>query len=428
MDDPMSVFWMAFEDVKEYFSAVEICRVHAGWFESRTQVWLQSGVGPGEGIDITVFRNTQVDIALWQEKHINREAAMNAKGVNIDVGFAVLRKRGLGEDGQSDYDFVDYIIRDRSDDVSEEMFLEAGHVYRVVPVSFALSQEYSPRRCTVAVHSIQKVETAKATLSWRDIAWATFEGTRKKGKKRPIENAATGVTTWQLNEGAGTNFVVENSSDVLAAVQVDASESIGCVSTRDTFDAVVALPPKSRQVVIGTAFKLGATRAGTMVAAVGLPGDAAGFAIAGDGMHEPLPLVPASRPTRPADEEIIKRAPPPAAEPQKRGVPRASSAADLDNENEEMLRLAMEMSMGGAGGTDSANMEVEDDELAAAMKLSMQASEAPAAPAAPAAAPAGGAKANLKERVKELFQEYVKSGMPPNDAAAKALADAQAGK
>ncbi|OLQ03665.1 hypothetical protein AK812_SmicGene13336 [Symbiodinium microadriaticum] len=177
--DPMSVFWMQFEDVKEYFGAVEICRIHENWSSDRTQV--------------TVFRRTAVDICIWQEKHIARE-----------VGFAVFRKLGPGADGKMRYDLTEYVGRARADDVSEEMILEdreaewdpeltsgesrvllyiqallvlnagysggveewkrvgfpalnaavcaGGYVYRVVPVSFGLAQ-------------VQTIETQKVTLA-----------------------------------------------------------------------------------------------------------------------------------------------------------------------------------------------------------------------------------------------------------------------
>ena len=42
--------------------------------------------------------------------------------------------------------------------------------------------------------------------------------------------------------------MAENNSDAAAAVQVDASDSVGCVASRESMDAVVALPPRSRQV------------------------------------------------------------------------------------------------------------------------------------------------------------------------------------
>ncbi|CAL1145907.1 unnamed protein product [Cladocopium goreaui] len=66
MDDPMSIFWMAFEDVKEYFAQVEICRVHQDWHEVREKAWLPSLLGPGQAFDLSLRERSNVDIAFWQ--------------------------------------------------------------------------------------------------------------------------------------------------------------------------------------------------------------------------------------------------------------------------------------------------------------------------------------------------------------------------
>eukprot|EP00438_Fugacium_kawagutii_P036778 Skav205334 [mRNA] locus=scaffold3444:444704:446074:- [translate_table: standard] len=406
MDDPMSVFWMDYNDVKEYFGAVEICRVHEGWCESRTQIWLPSGVGPGQGVDVTVFRRTAVDVCIWQEKHIAREAALHAKATNIDVGFAVLRKI-CGESGEIQYQLTEIVKRARTDDVSSEMILEGGYVYRIVPISYGMSQEFTPRRAVVAIHSVQAVETERVSLEWRDTASAVIEGARRRGRKRPIQSAASGVSGWLLQEEAGMSFVAENASDFQTALQVDASDSIGCVASRESFDAVIALPPRSRQVLMGVAYARGAIRCGTAIQAVGLPGDAANFALRGEGLHMDLPMTEPSMP--PPDQAILDRAPPEKPELQ-RNLTRGSSMSQ-----EDMLKAAMELSMQGATPEDD-KMEVED-ELAMAIKLSMDCKAAPA--------PAPPDKVSLQERVKALFEQYRNAGMPPNEAAAKALAHAQ---
>merc|ERR1719253_75874 len=40
MEDDMGIFWMSFEDFCQYFSAVEVCRVHQDWHEIRQKAWL----------------------------------------------------------------------------------------------------------------------------------------------------------------------------------------------------------------------------------------------------------------------------------------------------------------------------------------------------------------------------------------------------
>merc|ERR1719193_590354 len=94
MYDEMSIFWMSFSDVKSYFHTIEVCRVHDTWETVSAKGWLTSGVGPGDYFELTVYDKTPVDIVIWQEKHIKREASLNAMSTNVDVGIALLRKIG----------------------------------------------------------------------------------------------------------------------------------------------------------------------------------------------------------------------------------------------------------------------------------------------------------------------------------------------
>ncbi|CAK0865590.1 unnamed protein product, partial [Prorocentrum cordatum] len=184
MDDPMSIFWMSFEDAKEYFAEIEICRVHVGWSEVRQRAWLPSGAGPGEAFELTVSQKTRVDFSIWQEKHVLREGALGARSTNVDVGLAVLRDVGAGPDGRTLFELVEYVERACLDDVSAEAILDGGHVYRLVPVSFCQIFHASPRYATVAVHSVHPVELKKIDSSWTDVATATLEGTRRFGSRR----------------------------------------------------------------------------------------------------------------------------------------------------------------------------------------------------------------------------------------------------
>ena len=146
-------------------------------------------------------------------------------------------------------------------------------------------------------------------------------------------------------------------------------------------------------MLIGVAFARGAVRCGTAVQAVGLPLDACGFALRGEGLHMDLPndSVPVPAP----DAGILERAPPLKPELQ-RDLTRGSSMGQ-----EEMLKAAMALSMQGAE---------ESEDLALAMKLSMEKADE---------------KTTLQARVKALFEQYRASGMAPNEAAAKALAHAK---
>jgi len=437
MEDEMSIFWMDFQDVKEYFAAVEVCRVHQSWHKCQSKVWLPSGVGPGECCDLTVFRKTLVDVVLWQEKNTLREGAFGASSTNIDVGLAVLRKRGVGVDGEPEYELVESISRSSMDNCSAEMILEGGYVYRLVPLCFGLMQEFAPRSCILAVHSVQQVELEKCPSSWHAVASGVFESCRKKGKRRGLtsmsEQPVPDVSTWMNFDGQGGVMVAENASPLPCAVQVDASDSSGCVFTRSSAIEVISLPPHSRQVLMGMAPSPGAKGYGCAMGAVGLGAEAAGWALTGEMLHLPLPLLspesrnPASRP--PPDENILKRAPPEVIEP----APKRANSASMQTDDDELaaaLRLSLEkqpqsLSDSGKLGdlTDSGAVDDEDD-LAEAIRLSM--ASQPATPAASApAAPAVDNKVLLKQRIQALFEEYRRNGMAPNTAAAKALEDAK---
>jgi len=443
MEDEMGIFWMSFEDLKEYFSAVEVCRVHQHWHESRMKMWLPSGVGPGEAFDLTVFRKTQVDLVVWQEKNLTREGALGAHSTNIDVGLAVLRKRGTASDGQAEFELIEYIRRTTSDDCSGEMILEGGFVYRLVPISFGLMEAMAPRRCVVAVHSVSAVELTKVQSSWHEIAIGAFEGCRKAGKRKPVptmNGPSVGIFGYtHFEEGAGCCYAVENTSDVLTAIQFDASDCMGCSFTHPSSVVVVAIPPQSRQVVMGVAVKGAGGPVQMSFGSVNLGPEAAGFALAGEQLHMSLPLLPpdlrnpGNRPQ--PDEAILKRAPP--EEPKEPSAKRANTQVDDDSEAllAEALRLSMGQQPQSASGNLDAMADVEgddEDELAAAIRMSMSPASGPAAaPALPVdaysapALPAPDRKAQLTQKVKELFEEYRRSGMAPNEAATKALADAQ---
>eukprot|EP00747_Dinoflagellata_sp_TGD_P006889 gnl/TRDRNA2_/TRDRNA2_116515_c2_seq1.p1 gnl/TRDRNA2_/TRDRNA2_116515_c2~~gnl/TRDRNA2_/TRDRNA2_116515_c2_seq1.p1 ORF type:complete len:852 (-),score=157.45 gnl/TRDRNA2_/TRDRNA2_116515_c2_seq1:198-2564(-) len=446
MEDDMSIFWMEFSDVREYFAAIEVCRVHCGWSETRCRGWLPSAVGPGEAFELKVWRRTQVDITLWQEKHILREGALGARSTNIDVGFAVMRvrrrKEGL-EAMEPELELVEYIRRNRGDDlVSQEMILDGGFVYRIIPLSFGLAQDVrsGPRRGVITVHSVQPVQLKKVASSWESVNAAIVEGAVRHGRKRGLQGEKPGLFQYMLSEPGGVALVAENPTQDLVPVQVDTSESFGCVSSMLNEMSIVTLQPQTRQVLCVLAFSADATRGRCAAAAATLPLEAAAFVVNDEGsMHRMMPILVKPPPAEP-DPEILKEAPPEVPLPG--ATPKNSGSGD-PSEDEEMLAAALRLSMEGRAPASSSNPaadpEDEDDALAAAIAMSMQASPtlapAPAPVPAPAPAPAAtGAAAPevkaaadaLKVKVKELFEQYRQAGMAPQEAAVKAMKDAKA--
>jgi len=448
MDDPMSIFWMAFEDVKEYFSQVEVCRVHQGWHEVRQRAWLPSAAGPGQAFDLTVFRKTPVDLALWQEKHISREGALGARSTNVDIGLAVLRARDVDPEGCPRFELIEYVERACTDDVSSEMILEGGYVYRLVPLCFCQMLHPAPRRAALAVHSVHLVELKIVDSSWDEVACAAVEGAKRRGN-RWADNSQPGVAYWLHHEAAGCSLAIENSSTTPAAVQVDSSDSIGCTSSRGELGSVMRLPPRTRTVALVLAMSPGAayTRASILPQPVPLEfaGSDSAAAVGDHDLHTPRPLPPDSWRNAgppPPNQEILRRRP--------------QAAATPNSSSPQQLKPSTACSEGSAasasGGSRVQAPDEEDDDLDAAVRLSLTCGTAASVPAsdtrpaltpvptpspAPRAPPrrrvapppgsaAAQERAKIQGRVKELFSEFRTQGMAPQEAASRAGEQARA--
>eukprot|EP00930_Biecheleria_cincta_P044311 TRINITY_DN30430_c0_g1_i1.p1 TRINITY_DN30430_c0_g1~~TRINITY_DN30430_c0_g1_i1.p1 ORF type:complete len:1208 (-),score=259.03 TRINITY_DN30430_c0_g1_i1:36-3659(-) len=426
MDDPMSIFWMQFEDVKEYFPAVEICRVHTGWHEVREAAWLPSAVGPGQAFDLVVSQRTNIDIAIWQERHVLREGALGARCTNVDCGIAIMRSRGLGPDGFVQYDLIDYCVRCFDDCASTEVILEGGFAYRVVPVCLGLIRELDPRKALLTVHSVQPVELRRVESTWREVAAAVCGGVKRRGR-RWAHGHQHGLTYWHLFEPGGGCLVVENNTACPAAVQVDASDSIGCLSTRGELGVVARVGPHSQRLVLGLAFSPGYSRAAASIqpqpvplemaaledvserdgihmslplsspAAVLAPMAAAAAAAAADSSEEKTPVLPAAAGVLPTPGDGCGGRECPA--------PVAPAAARKASQDPGTLRLVP---------------DEDEEDLTEAIRLSLVVP----APSSAANSP-DEAKKQLQQRTKELFALFRNQGVAPNEAAARAADEAR---
>eukprot|EP00927_Polykrikos_kofoidii_P049098 TRINITY_DN43225_c0_g1_i1.p1 TRINITY_DN43225_c0_g1~~TRINITY_DN43225_c0_g1_i1.p1 ORF type:complete len:1201 (-),score=233.46 TRINITY_DN43225_c0_g1_i1:89-3592(-) len=479
MDDPMSIFWMSFRDVRQYFAQAEVCRVHSDWHEVRLRAWLQSAVGPGEAFDLSVPRKTSVDIALWQEKNIAREGSLGARSTNVDVGFALLRNCGASTDGQTEYELVDYEERSCSDDVSKEMVLEGGCVYRLVPLCFSQILEPAPRCAVVAIHAVHQVELKKVQSSWRDVSCAAFEAARKRGK-RCTDRMNVGTSYWLFNEPAGCIVAAENNTNKTSAVQVDTAESLGCISSRGGVGVVALIPPRTRQVSLVLAVNTSASSTRLSIQLRPVPVDLATPVKARDDLHFPFPLMSealrAGRREHPVEDTVRAIATADAGnavvtpvEPPGRGAAGppgatatgadgvASTAIDEDGDLDlaAALRLSLEPQHGASssaqvarggepregaadtGGNGNATRAPVTSghgllpaEVGGASVCSLggrqTGSTASQVPSADAHAPAADdERLQLQARAKQLFSAYRSQGLPPTEAAMRAGEEAR---
>jgi len=207
-----------------------------------------------------------------------RNSAAAQANTNVDVGLAVLRRRGRNEDGSEEFECVDYIKRMLDDCVSQEIILEGGYVYHLVPFCVNQMQALAPRRVTMVVHSSNPVQVQKVPSTWGTLARAVFGVASSKGNS--IGASGTGVRTFLLQEPAGCIFVAENTLGTPFGLQVDCNDSIGMVSSREggMCGCIDAVPPSSRKVLIALAQKQGAQRMAMSFAFDALPAEAAAWA------------------------------------------------------------------------------------------------------------------------------------------------------
>lgn len=366
MDDPMSIFWMAFEDVKEYFAQVEICRVHQDWHEVREKAWLPFLLGPGQAFDLSLRERSNVDIAFWQERHSTREGALGATCTNVDVGLVILRRRGA--DG---YDVVDAAPRAFEDCVSVEVILEGGFDYCVVPISLQ-RLESEPRQGILAVHSVKPVFVQRQSSSWRQVACALCCTVQHRGRSWS-HHFNPAIRYWHFFEPGGCCFMVENGSPDAIAIQADGSESIGCSSSRGEMGAVVKVPAFSRRMVMALTFSLDLGWASANIQPQKVPLDMVPAAdpAASDNVHMPIPLASAWAAL----------------------APRAPSIRNQDE---------------------------DEHDLAEAIRLSLTPAPAPAVSERPKSG-----KEQLEKRTKDLFELYRSQGVAPHEAAQRAAAQAR---
>lgn len=420
MDDPMSIFWMQFEDVKEYFPSVEICRVHDGWHEVREAAWLPSAAGPGQAFDLVVSEKTNIDISLWQERHVLREGALGARCTNVDCGIAIMRSRGLGPDGFAQYDLVDYSVRCFDDCASTEVILEGGFVYRVVPVCLGLIRELEPRKALLAVQSVRPVELRRVESTWREVAAAVCGGVKRRGKRWAHQHQH-GLAYWHLFEPGGCCLVVENNTACPAAVQADASDSSGCLSTRGEFGVVACVSPYSQRMVLGLAFSPGSSRAAATIQPQPVPLEMAALEDVSDmdGIHMSVPLASPAAVLPPVAAAAAASEPKTPALPAAGGLPIPGGGGRGRGSQAPVAPAAAREASQDPGTLRTVPDEDEED-LTDAIRLSLVVP----APCSTANSP-DEAKKQLQQRTKELFALFRNRGVAPNEAAARAADEAR---
>jgi len=250
------------------------------------------------------------------------------------------------------------------------------------------------------------------------------------------------VKTYFLQDRVGYILAVENDREQDFGIQVDSQDSVGFISSREggMCGCIDLVPGRSRKVVMVLACQQGASRMSLSFAMDGLPPEAAAWAVQTEDLHIVMPLTPLAKSTSdPAPDAQLLAATLPEREARElhaRGhqppilykAPAAEGAAEEDDDA-AALAEAMKLSMGQDEGAPMETDDGDDEDLAAAIALSMGNQEPASAPAAapavsstaPASNAASSGQSSLQQQVQELVAEYTKQGMSSNEAALKAL-------
>ena len=367
MNDDMSVFWISLEDAKEYFITIDVCRVHPKqWSRAAATAWLPSDLGPGEHFVIKTYKRTVADFILWQEKHITRESALNAVTSNIDIMFALLRRRSAGT--ESSWSCVECLPSSFADQISVELVLDGGYEYTVVPFSVTMMQAANLsmrlRRVTLAIYSDFEVGLSKVpSPSWDFTASCLAHAVCSKGKQKKLSN--TLICTTLSGRGGELHAVENRSASEDCVAQVD-YETSNCVSTlpNNDFSRIVHARPLSRQVCLGLCVR----GAGGFHSDVSQhPSEVAACALPGTDLHIPT--------TYPSHELSWENVPPDAALLAVADAIEARKVEEAEEEEERLMQEALRMS------EENIDMEVDgdgdgdgegDDDLEAALRMSRE--------------------------------------------------------
>lgn len=257
------VFWFRWEDWREYFATVEICRTRDGaWSEVRQRGWLPSAVGMGTAVEFTCLTDTEVDISLHQEGHIVRgESGGNHM---VDLGFALLR---IAErEGETTYELVDDTLRKMQPCASKAFKLGEG-TYYLIPITFNQFAVPAPRKYMLSTHSSQPLLIEQRDCDPRWMAEVMIQRTIKRGKRNeivpPEKGGPVAVYTHHSEGEGGMVVAIENHHPMLCtSVTVDCSESPGVVSTRGVLFCQDSIPPGHRALLFVLSPKEGVNQYG----------------------------------------------------------------------------------------------------------------------------------------------------------------------
>ena len=247
-------FWMAFEDLCDYFRTIEACRVRPGWAEVRVRGTLPplgtAATGGVAAYELQVLENTAVEVSLYQRNGRGRPDVQMA-----DLLILVLQRGASGGDGASGLSVAGMRLVAASERklhacVTCDAQLSAGSYY-ILPLSlrpregasaFKLGLDY-----VVRVGSAKPLLLEPTYLSDAEIAAALGSYVKGGGKwHRAFED----MGIYSRHDGAGWLSYAENISARMSfRVELDESDSFNVLPSRGSLNTMDILPPGKGQLL-----------------------------------------------------------------------------------------------------------------------------------------------------------------------------------
>ena len=246
------VFWLNWQDLRDYFASCEICRVRSeDWSEIREKgFWLPSAVGLGNAVEFSCFIDTEVDITIRQESPELRE---DSQSHMMDLGFGILRKDDKGDS----YTLVDDTPRMLKSQSSKEFKLKEG-TYIMIPLCFNHLQIPAPRKFVFDTHSSQPLIIEKRDMQARWLSEVMIQRAIRHGKRQEVVPLAQGgpinFYAHHGNEECGVTLVVENMAQspgtcLNIEIEFEESQTTNMVSSRGTYYTQDLIPCATRALV-----------------------------------------------------------------------------------------------------------------------------------------------------------------------------------
>lgn len=245
------VFWMEYDDLTQFFDAIDICRLNHDWVQTKINGILPSLASTQQHMGfITVSQSTEVVVTLFQKnnRHQNMEKCLDLLIVVCKCNpktFAPLKMIAHSKRQLKSFVSVSHVFKPGSYLVVPMAFNQYKHDQQM-PTKAKLKKM---PKFTMTFHSMSQISVDRFYIGTYTIADSLYYLAHKKGTRH---EARQGVTVYYLSGGfAGLIVMAENrDSDQFLQIKCNCEDSNNVVATRGELLTMDVIPPMHRQIIV----------------------------------------------------------------------------------------------------------------------------------------------------------------------------------